>query len=348
LLLIDAALPPADREALAEALAGPPRWAGAAVLLLPSADGRDAADHWCNLGAAARVPKPVKPSHLLETIQTLFRRQEAAGGKRSAKEVLLVAQEDAVPPLRILVAEDNPVNQRVVRHMLEKQGHRVRLEGSGAEALDALGQEAFDLVFMDVQMPGMDGLEATGELRKREQGTGRRTPVVALTAHAMKGDRERCLQAGMDDYVTKPLSADALRRAITEVFRGRTAAVPATAALEGRDAQPAFDEAEALDRLGGDRELLRQLIGIYREDSERLMGVMRDALGRWDARALRRAAHSLKGTVSLFGAAQATEAAGRVEALGDDGVGGEEALATLAEQVARLRVELDRIEGRAW
>jgi signal transduction histidine kinase/CheY-like chemotaxis protein/PAS domain-containing protein/HPt (histidine-containing phosphotransfer) domain-containing protein len=348
LLLIDAALPPADREALAEALAGPPRWAGAAVLLLPSAAGRDAADHWSNLGAAARVPKPVKPSHLLETIQTLFRQQDAAGGKRSAEELRPVAQEEAVPPLRILVAEDNPVNQRVVRHMLEKQGHQVRVAGSGAEALDALGQEAFDLVFMDVQMPGMDGLEATGELRKREQGTGRRTPVVALTAHAMKGDRERCLQAGMDDYVTKPLSADALRRAIAEVFRGRTAVVAATPAPEGRDAPPAFDEAEALDRLGGDRELLRQVIGIYREDSERLMGVMRDALGRWDARALRRAAHSLKGTVSLFGAAQATEAAGRVEALGDDGAGGEEALAALAEEVARLRVELDRIEERAW
>jgi two-component system sensor histidine kinase/response regulator len=116
--------------------------------------------------------------------------------------------QDACEPtgsLRVLVAEDNLVNQRLVTRLLEKRGHFVVVAGNGQEALEALEKEGFDLVLMDVQMPVMDGFEATAAIRKREEGKGIRVPVVALTAHAMKGDREKCLAAGMDGYLTKPI-----------------------------------------------------------------------------------------------------------------------------------------------
>jgi CheY-like chemotaxis protein len=123
-----------------------------------------------------------------------------------------------LPPLDILLVEDNPINQKVARCLLERAGHTVTVAANGVEALDCLGGRAFDLVLMDVQMPEMDGLEATLAIRQREQDTGRRLPIVALTAHAMKGDRERCLEAGMDGYVTKPVAGRLLFQAMAEVL----------------------------------------------------------------------------------------------------------------------------------
>ena len=120
----------------------------------------------------------------------------------------------AARPLRILLAEDNPVNQRLARLLLEKQGHGVAVAANGAEALEAVGREVFDLVLMDVQMPVMDGLECTRAIRERERGTARRLPVVAMTAHALRADRERCLESGMDGYVSKPVRVRELSEAI--------------------------------------------------------------------------------------------------------------------------------------
>jgi CheY-like chemotaxis protein len=121
-------------------------------------------------------------------------------------------------PLHILLVEDNPVNQKVASRLLEKAGHTVVVAGNGKEALRTLDERPFDLVLMDVQMPEMDGLQATARIREREQGTDRRLPIVALTAYALKGDRERCLEAGMDGYVTKPVQVQALFRAMSEAL----------------------------------------------------------------------------------------------------------------------------------
>ena len=136
----------------------------------------------------------------------------AAGAKpvdpRSLKNMLEAAGDSAAPgSLRILLAEDNPVNQRLAMRLLEKRGHRVELASSGREAIDWLEKKRFDLILMDLQMPDMDGLEATALIREREKRDGGRTPIVALTAHTMKGDRERCLEAGMDNYINKPIDA---------------------------------------------------------------------------------------------------------------------------------------------
>ena len=185
-----------------------------AVVLLTHV-GRVGPHRWSG-PVAATVTKPVRPSDLLEAI-------EAALGAGPLPEA--AASEGPAAShcrKRVLVAEDNPVNQLVAARLLEKLGHVVQVVGDGRAALEALEQERFDLVLMDVQMPGMDGLEATAELRRREESTGRRAPVIALTAHAMKGDRERCLAAGMDGYLSKPIHADELRRVLEGVFATRT------------------------------------------------------------------------------------------------------------------------------
>ena len=123
-----------------------------------------------------------------------------------------------IPPLQILLVEDNPINQKVAARLLEKAGHNVTIAGNGKEALDRVLGASFDLVLMDLQMPEMDGLEATMAIRRQEAGSPRRLPIVALTAHAMMGDRERCLEAGMDGYVTKPVQTQTLFQTMAEVL----------------------------------------------------------------------------------------------------------------------------------
>jgi CheY-like chemotaxis protein len=157
---------------------------------------------------AACIRKPFEPSEILDAITKVLQPDgptPTAPPHRSRRAI-----EPASLPLRILLAEDNPVNQVLARRLLEKRGHAVVLAATGREALDELRQTTFDLVLMDVQMPEMDGFEATAAIRRLETGTGRHVPIVAMTAHAMKGDRERCLEAGMDDYVSKPMQTHEL------------------------------------------------------------------------------------------------------------------------------------------
>jgi CheY-like chemotaxis protein len=158
--------------------------------------------------------KPVKQSELFNAIAA------ALGGEAAEIAVRQPAGPAAVtlPPLRILLAEDSVVNQRLAVAILEKHGHGVTVAGDGQTALEVLRDGAFDLVLMDVEMPNLDGLEATAAIRQRERDGGGHVPVIAMTAHAMKGDRERCLEAGMDDYVSKPIRAADLFQKIAEVL----------------------------------------------------------------------------------------------------------------------------------
>jgi PAS domain S-box-containing protein len=240
------------------------------------------------------------------------------------------------PGLRILLAEDNLVNQLLATRLLEKRGHTVVVANNGREALEKLQiadcrlqvseqsaicnlQSAIpvDLVLMDVQMPEMDGLEATAAIRRHEQDTGRHVPIIALTAHAMEGDRDRCLDAGMDGFVSKPLQGE-------ELFRVIAAHCPPASAEEETPAEEPedpgiVDEATALARVGGDLGLFKDLVALFHDECPGLMAEMRQAIDQNDAPCLRRAAHTLKGSAATLGAKAASEAALRLEMIGRNG-----------------------------
>jgi CheY-like chemotaxis protein/HPt (histidine-containing phosphotransfer) domain-containing protein len=244
--------------------------------------------------------------------------------------------------MQILVAEDNVVNQKLVVRLLEKQGHRAVVASNGQEALAALQKQAFDLILMDVQMPDMDGFETTTAIRAGELAAGGHIPIVAMTAHAMTGDRERCLQAGMDGYVSKPIQASELLAAIARFAPAAVAAAAPAVAAASSAAGDAPDWDRALDGLGGDRELLEEIIGLFLGEWPRWKLEMADALVDWDAAKLRRLAHTIKGSLSQFGAQAAVDAAYHLEKLGQDAnlAEAQQAWAELAERVERLLAAL--------
>jgi PAS domain S-box-containing protein len=230
----------------------------------------------------------------------------------------------AVPPvaraqLRILLVEDNPANQKLATYVLQDRGHVVEIAGDGWEALRLTEQNRYDVILMDVQMPGMDGLEATAAIRKREDG-GSRVPIIAMTAHAMKGDREKCLAAGMDGYLSKPIDAhemislvETLAAGSPSVAAGAVSSPPTPPQAAGPSATPAFDPELALKRCLDKRGLLQQMISFFFKDADSLLPQMRAALQKGDLVEVGQLGHRLKGTIAHVGAEAAREAALRVE-----------------------------------
>jgi CheY-like chemotaxis protein len=230
-------------------------------------------------------------------------------------------------PMRVLLAEDNIVNQRVAVGVLEKHGHSVAVAADGVEALAAMDRETFDVVLMDVQMPTMGGFEATAEIRRREQATGAHVRIVAMTAHAMAGDRERCLAAGMDDYVSKPVDPLVL-----------FAAVEGRAASTTSPAGPPVDRLAAAKRLGGDANLLSQVIGLFLEDCPARLAALRSAVSRGDAKAIQFVAHALKGSAGTLSANALCEAAAGLEEIAAEGRMGEAAAAACVLELETEKV----------
>jgi signal transduction histidine kinase/DNA-binding response OmpR family regulator len=335
LVLLDAQMPQMDGFAVAERIRGRPDLAGATVMMLSSIDHPATSGRCRDLGIARYLTKPVKQSDLLDAILTVLGEPDHPEPLRTA--LTPPPQAAALRPLRILLAEDNPVNQKVAQHMLQKAGHEVVVAGDGKQAVEAVGREPFDVVLMDVQMPEMDGLEATAHLRRHEEGTGRRLPIVAMTAHAMKGDRERCLEAGMDGYVSKPVQARELFQALAEVLGdvGPTAVVAGPAEVPPG---PAVDREAILRRLDGNEELLRELVDLFLEEAPRRLGQIRSAVALGDGNVLQAAAHSLKGSVGNFGVTAAFEAARRLEEVVRTGD-----LADAAAALPLLETALDRL-----
>jgi two-component system sensor histidine kinase/response regulator len=234
---------------------------------------------------------------------------------------------------------------------LRKQGHEVVVAGNGKEALAALetGGEwradsstpLFDVVLMDVQMPEMDGIETTGRIRTLELGRSRRLPIIAMTAHAMKGDRERCLESGMDGYVSKPIQTDELFGAIAALVP-KAAAAPPSGRLAVLDNGAILDEAEALERVGGDYGLLKSLIEVFFDSYPAQLTQLHEAITRGDAAQVYRLAHTLAGAVGIFGARPTLAAATRLEAMGREGklAGAEEAWKRLNAELGRLKPAL--------
>ncbi len=329
LSLIDSHMPGQDGFVLARRINERGPLGGPIVMMLASVDLPGDIARCRQQGVVNHVSKPVRPSELLEAVLSCLsmspRRDRARRFVETERRDLLAR------PLRILLAEDNMVNQKLAVSLLEKDGHTVRVAPNGKEALAALEEEVFDVVLMDVQMPEMDGFEATARIRAREKGTAEHQPIIAMTAHAMKGDRERCLEAGMDGYVTKPFRRADLFEALAAVSR------PAQSP-NGEQTQ-SFDLNTALEIVEGNRELLIELVHLFREESPRQLADLGQAIARGDAGGVALHAHSLKGPLNSLGALAAADAAWRLEQMGRSGQ-----LDGIAAAREALERELSRLE----
>jgi two-component system, sensor histidine kinase and response regulator len=331
LAIIDFHMPEMDGFALAQRLLA--SQAAPAVIVLTSSDRPIDCERFEQLGVAAHLPKPVRQQRLIEAISNALGKP---AGPATANAPPALPPSFAGPPLRILVAEDSAVNQKLVLELLGRRGHSATLAINGQEAVHFWEAQPFDVVLMDVQMPELDGLEATRQIRIRERETDRRTPIIAMTAHAMRGDRERCLAAGMDDYLAKPIRAGQLFAKLDELGgapRGKGESPPPSnsAAPDGA----AIRWREAVSDLGGDEDLLRDLGSTLLDDVPRLMEKVRRAVESGDPEKLSRAAHILKGSIRPFAALRAFEYAFRLEKMGCD-----QELDHAAETFAELEQEM--------
>ncbi|MDY7107876.1 MAG: response regulator, partial [Planctomycetota bacterium] len=341
--ICDAAMPAIDGFELAEALKQGDDFDGAVIMMLTTIDRHGDARRCRELGIDGYVTKPVRQSDLRNV---LLNSLDLAA---EPEEELVLSDEPAAAAatrsLRVLLAEDNVVNQRVAVKMLEKRGHRVVVVSDGYRAVELASGEPFDLALLDVQMPEMGGFEATAAIRESERGTGRHLPIIAMTAHALRGDRERCLEAGMDGYVAKPISAAAL---FDEIARLTPEAVTAGDGDfdEEEDAPVAgeklFDRASALRRIDGDETLLEELIALFISEYPKQRLAMRDSLKAGDLDALERTAHAVRGALGNFYAEPAGEAARRLEHVAASGEAdaAKRALKDLERQVDRLKPHL--------
>ncbi|HWB00050.1 MAG TPA: response regulator [Pirellulales bacterium] len=327
--IIDAHMPAGDGFGLAHALMGRGVEPNDMVMML--APGNQLADM-----ARCRdqllpnyLIKPIKSSELFDLLATRLH-----GLQRAPGEDFEPCAE--IPSLRILLVEDSLVNQIVAMRLLEKRGHQVVVANDGREALDILGRESFDVVLMDVQMPVMDGFAATEAIRRRESDGDSHMKIVAMTAHAMQGDRERCLNAGMDDYITKPVRPKELFDAIEEGFEIKAECGDGSPARNG--SADVIDWSAALARLNGDRMLLAEMKDVLLAECPKLRGAIRQSIDTRDTAALRLAAHTLKGAVGNFVAKQAFEAALRLETLARDG-----SFDDIPDARDALDAELDRL-----
>jgi two-component system sensor histidine kinase/response regulator len=344
LVLTDCHMPEMDGFGLAEQVRQHPQLAGSLVMMLSSGDRPDDIEHCERLGVTTYLMKPVKQSELYDALAIALGKSEAEA--EAAKGV--APSPLAVRPLRILLAEDSLVNQKLAVRLLEQQGHGVLVARNGNEALAAWQTQSFDLVLMDVQMPEMDGLEATRMIRARERKSGGHVPIMAMTAHAMQGDRERCLAAGMDEYIAKPIRAqllfDKIAALIGELPEARTpppAAKPADSEL--------IDWAHALGGVNQDEALLRDVVEAFLEEAPQLLGQIRKAIDEADQAVLLRAAHTIKGSLRFFGAHVGYEHAFRLETMGRRGEleDAAETLAILEAQWARITPVLLDFVGRS-
>jgi signal transduction histidine kinase/DNA-binding response OmpR family regulator/HPt (histidine-containing phosphotransfer) domain-containing protein len=300
LLLIDGHMPEMDGFDFAAHLQHAPMAAEASVMMLTSGEGHGDIARCKELGISSYLIKPVRK---LELLQAILR---ALGKDKQEFPMPLapIGPRSTSMPVRILLAEDNLVNQRLAVRVLEKAGHTVRLVHNGREAVSEFEARGFDLVLMDVQMPEMDGLEATSAIRDLERQSGTHIPIIAMTAHALKGDRERCLNAGMDDYLAKPIRRQDLATLILK-YCGSTV----NADLPVPVPKTHLDAEGLLALMDVDEQLLLELIETFSMTSAQMMSDLSGALERHDSNAVQRAAHKLKGSVSCFGAQGAIDAA---------------------------------------
>jgi CheY-like chemotaxis protein len=250
-------------------------------------------------------------------------------------------------PMKILLAEDNLVNQKLAIGLLEKHGHEIHIANNGREAIEAWESQPFDLVLMDVQMPVVDGFEATRTIRERERTTGTHTPIIAMTARAMRGDRERCLEAGMDEYVSKPIRIRQLWERCAEVFGESSPTNEATSAT-ATTSEGLVDWDEASKTVDGDQDLLAVIVDAFLEELDEHVTSMQSAVEQENAKALNGAAHKLKGGLRALGVTSLVGKAFELEKQGSANVlnGAEEKWADLRRQLESVVVELNEFKAK--
>jgi CheY-like chemotaxis protein len=354
LALVDGAMPGMDGFALVEQIRQDPALAGTAIVLLSSAmHHRDMAE--CQrLGITGYLVKPVVPSELLQQITSALETRGAGPGDGLKPST---ASRAPGARLHVLVAEDTLDNQVLITRILQKRGHSVTVVGDGQSVVRALEHEWADVVLMDVEMPGMDGFQATSAVRAEEarvaqggpppsprssfgRATGERPriPIIALTAHALVGYREKCLAAGMDGYLTKPVVSEDLDQVLKSVMEGCGAPVPAEPrGIEMNGAEP-VDLAAALRIVDNDRALLEELIGVFLRDCGEQIAGLRAAVQAGNLREVRTAAHRFKGALGSLGARTAQMLAAQLEAQA-----GAEDADGLAAWLDRFERELARV-----
>jgi PAS domain S-box-containing protein len=307
LVLTDAHMPEVDGFMLAGDIRKQYKATEPVIMMLTSGDRPSDVAECERLGIASYLLKPIKQSELLEAIQL------SLGLTGPQTPLALAAHSCKCRPLKILLAEDSLVNQQLAVALLTGEGHEVVVANNGREAVAAVETDKFDVVLMDVQMPEMDGLEATAIIRRNEAAGSQRLPIIAMTAHALAGDRERCIDAGMDGYTSKPINADELFAAIRELAGNQPETILPPACADGDP----VDWDAALKTVRGDQRLLTMIVETALGEIPELLAAVRGAVTGGDPQSLRRAAHTIKGSVRYFGANRMTELAARLESLAE-------------------------------
>jgi CheY-like chemotaxis protein len=365
LVLLDMQMPEMDGEETLRAIKDDPELKDVVVIILTSVGVRGDVARLEALGCAGYLMKPIKQSQLFDTIITVLSRQK---NKVKEKPIPLeippkagivtrhTVEEQKRRGIRILLAEDNPMNQKLAATLLRKAGYPVDAVENGRMAIEAVKRTAYNLILMDVQMPEMNGFEATQAIRERE-GETKHTPIIAMTAHAMKGDRERCLQAGMDDYISKPIEPRELFNIVEKWTKSRGKEKdlsPFTLHLSpskrendivtyGEPTCSEFiepvDLESAFQRFDGDTEFFKEMLREFLNLAPKQLEKLAEAMERGDAKVVEREAHSLKGAAGNLGAKAFGQVALQLEILGRT-----KDLAGVKEIIGNLKAELTRLE----
>jgi len=343
-VLIDGMMPEMDGFELAGRILDKPTRPAPVLIMLTSGDLSGDSERARGLGIAAYLTKPVRQSELFDTLMQNVNRSsvsvdfEEADKLLSSKKAPGENEPSMKQTLHVLLAEDNIVNQKVAVGLLTKLGHETTVVGNGRLALEAWREHSFDLILMDISMPVMGGFEALAAIRAEEQSVERHIAVVALTAHAMKGDRERCLEAGFDQYLAKPIQLSDLRSVVDQIsflLPQSSDSIPTTSNLSPPGE---FDYAAALDGLGNDEALLIEVIGLFLDDYPRLLAEMEHALSQGDLPLMARLVHTIRGVAGNFAIPAVVESAKTLEALVKEGK-----ISQSSTEFDHLKAAIDRV-----
>jgi CheY-like chemotaxis protein/HPt (histidine-containing phosphotransfer) domain-containing protein len=302
LVLLDVNMPAMDGFEVARQVSTSAALRGLGILMLSSSGDRVDRGRFESLGISGYLTKPVSASDLLNAIQSATVPPSTTKPEPARPAAGGLAKGAEIRPTEILLVEDNVVNQQVAMGLLTRRGHHVTLVQNGREAVDTLEHTAFDIVLMDLQMPVMGGLEATAAIRAREGASGTRQRIVAMTAHAMASDRELCLAAGMDGYMSKPIDPKKLFALVEESEAATAVETTPAVALPQPDVAAAFDREALLHRVSGDAELMNSTIEVFLEDLPIRMSTISSAVKGRDASAVAESAHALKGACANLSA----------------------------------------------